>query len=191
MRHCLVITAPELTDGVYNVVFVALSAADWHTTQGHLVFRVGGRRPDQGGIQTVSLPAISWMEVGLRWLDFIALAGLVGAIAVAFFVLRPAGHADEASIAASARSTRRVLRWAMWCALVSAVVGVARLYWQATELALPPGAGMVAGSATIETVSRLLSQTRFGSLWLARQVVVLAIATAPVCFEPPLGSRHV
>ena len=33
----MIVTLPKLADGVYNVVYASMSAADGHSTQGHLV----------------------------------------------------------------------------------------------------------------------------------------------------------
>jgi|GEM_PF-156913 len=183
----LIITVPQLSDGVYNVVYAALSAADGHSTQGHLVFKVGAAATEGTAALTASQSSVSVVEVVLRWLNFAALAGLVGAIAVAFLLLKPPARADSnaADVAGTlAKARRRVLRWAVWCAMIGVAISVAQLYWQATVLTLPPGGGEAAATPTLQAVSRLLGGTRWGALWLARQVVLLAMAI------PLYGLRH-
>ena len=173
----LVVTVPELSDGVYNVVYAALSAADGHATQGHLVFRVGAGTEAGAGSSSPAQPSVSIPESLLRWVDFVALAGVVGAIAVAILLLKPNPSLAESAppvAAALLQARRRVLGWAFACAVAATALGAALLYWQATLFTLPGTAS--AGPGVAASVLSLLRDTRSGSLWLVRQCLLLVIA---------------
>ena len=175
----LVVTVPELPDGVYNVAYTALSAADGHPTQGHIVFKVAaGAAGQTGGIST-SHASVSLIEAGLRWLDFLALAAVAGAVGVAFVLLRPdqpIGRQTRPVAAQLTQARKRVLRWGGWCALVAPALGVALLLWQAALFALPSDTGGGPGTTVTEAALRLLGDTRSGTMWMFRQALLLVIA---------------
>jgi copper transport protein len=171
----LSLTLPELSSGVYSVLWKVLSETDGHFNQGLLVFGVG-TEADLGAVVTTETITASppFPEVLLRWFNFSLLAGLIGAVAVSQLVLIPVGHAlgEEAAVA-SVRgiARRRVLGWAGWCAGLALVVGLGLLLWQTITLSetLPEG-------ASLQGVGwQILSRTRWGGLWLARQSILLAL----------------
>ena len=175
----LVVTVPELPDGIYNVVYTALSAADGHATQGHIVFQVGAAVETRLPAGSTSQPAVSFPEVLLRWLNFLSLAAVTGAVAVAFVLLRPnrlrdAGTQPVAAQLAQAR--QRVLRWGGWCALVALALGIALLLWQAALFALPGGNSGGAAQRSWSAALRLLGDAQSGTLWMFRQALLLVIA---------------
>ena len=164
----LVLKLPALPDGVYTVAFTALSAADGHTTQGHIAFKIGAGPALEGGAAGTE---VSWPEVVLRWLDFAAQAGVIGALAVAVVLLRPmsAGGTD----APIARGRRRVLAWGAACALLAVIVGAVSLYRQAGQLAeaLPGNQPASVGVLALQ----LLVTTRAGQFWVGRLVLLIVI----------------
>ena len=173
----LIVSVPELPDGVYNVVYVALSAADGHTTQGRLVFTVGTGTSTQVAAPTASQPPVAWVEVILRWLGFAALLGMVGAVAAAFVLLGPAAlrHGSAPTISAAlSQAHRRVLGWAAGCALAALATGVLMLYWQAAALAGPSAGGII--PTAVQVALRVLIATRSGMLWMCRQALLIVLA---------------
>lgn len=183
----LVLVVPELSDGIYNVAYSTLSVADGHATQGHLVFRVGAGAATEAGLAVSQQPTVLPAEAILRWLNFLALAALAGAIAVAFLLLRPgAQHGTVAAESFAAggevagtlrRAQTRVLYWALVAALAAVVSGTALLLWQAWVLALPGDAGAGASKSTLEQTAWLVLHTQLGLLWVLRQILLLSIAT--------------
>ena len=175
----LVVEAPELPDGIYNVVYTALSAADGHATQGHIVFQVGAASGSKAATGSTSQPGVSFPEVLLRWLTFVSLAAVTGAVAVAFVLIRPNRRRDAGTqpVAAQlAQARQRVLRWGGWCALVALALGAALLLWQAALFALPGGDSGSASTAVLGAALRLLGDAQSGTLWIFRQALLLVIA---------------
>ena len=164
----LVLKLPALPDGVYTVAFTALSAADGHTTQGHIAFKTGAGPALEGGAAGTE---VSWPEVVLRWLDFVAQAGVTGAVAVAVVLLRPASAGE--TDAALAWGRRRVLAWGAACALLALIVGAFALYRQAGQLAeaLPGSQPAPVGVLALQ----LLVTTRTGQFWVGRQVLLVVM----------------
>lgn len=166
----MILSLPELPSGLYSVRWKVLSEADGHFTQGLFVFGVGeavdmaaAAVPEPG----TSLPL---PEVLLRWLNFSVLMALTGALGVAYLVLAPAKSSSGLDLSI-ATARRRVLGWGMWCSALALVVGLGLLIWQVVTLlgTLPEG-------VSIQGVGwQLLSRTRWGRLWLARQAIVLAL----------------
>ncbi len=166
----LIVTLPDLPPGLYNLRWKVLSETDGHFTQGPLVFGVGSE-VSAASAATASEPAssIPLVEVFLRWLNFAGLMGLVGAAGVAAVVLKPSPGALR-----ERRFMRllhhRVLRWAFWCTAAALLAGGGVLGWQVVVLrpTLPENAALTA------VVWQLVSHTRWGQMWLARQAVLAA-----------------
>jgi copper transport protein len=166
----LVATLPAgLAEGVYSVNWRVLSEADAHFTQGLMVFGLG-EGADVGaaaGGQVESSAPLA--EVLLRWLNYGLLTALIGALAARYLVLtrmqRDPGVGPHL-VAAQGRA----LRWAMWAGVAALAVGLGLLLYQslALMLTLPEGSSLPAVSW------QLLSRSRWGTLWLARQAMLLA-----------------
>jgi copper transport protein len=173
----LTVELPSLRRGTYGLVWRVLAEDDGHRTSGVVVFTVGaaaatGTIPvaaSSGGAGTAATP----VGVLLRWLGLCALAGLVGCLAVAGPVLgrARAATAPEAVAAGARRAQRRLLAVAAGCAAAAAAVGVTTLIEEGLGEA---GAG---GDRTLsQAVSDLLTGTRWGHLWLAREAALIALA---------------
>lgn len=172
-ENLMTLALPELTPGLYSVRWKVLSEADGHFSRDLLVFGVGeGVDPGSSAVAGVET-AISVVEVALRWLNFAALLTLVGSVAVAYLVLKPAGGPPLVEVALGA-ARRRVLSLALGCVGLASLMGVGLLLWQAGSLleTLPDGASLAAVSW------QLLSRTRWGLLWLARQALLLLLTGA-------------
>ncbi|MGW6278599.1 copper resistance CopC/CopD family protein [Kribbella sp. NPDC055071] len=99
---------PSLARGSYGLLWEAVSARDGHTSTGTVTFSIG--RPG------MSLPtATSGGSGGLvqRWIWLLALAGVVGPLAIVIFVLRT--PSDPTALAAR----RRLLIAALACTVVA------------------------------------------------------------------------
>lgn len=175
----LVISVPELSPGVYSVLWKILSEVDGHYSQGLLVFGVGAGA-DFGTAVAAPVagasPAVP--EVVLRWLNLLMLSGLIGGIAMIQLVTRPA----EMEARRSARPlsvfeiiTRRVLAFAAWCAVGGIVVGLGFLLWQAVTLK----EGLPEAVTVLNAAWEALFLKRWGTIWLIRQLALLCAGT---CF---------
>ena len=108
--------------------------------------------------------AVAWL---VRWVGFVALAGLVGGIAVDLFVL--SAHAPELG---AVRGRLRALR--VGSALVLLLASGGELVLRAATMT---GAGLGAAAAAVPAI---LMRTHFGAIWSARAVMLLALlALAP------------
>jgi copper transport protein len=177
-HRALTLEMPPLPPGTYGMVWQVLATADGHSTSGAVVFAVG--RGSAGAVITTGETGTGtrWFDVVLRWLRVSLLAGLIGGLAVAGLILRraPAGVVDEPLLAMRVQWARgRILAFAAACAGLGAVVSVVDLVAQAYRTA--PAA---AGATPTVIVYRLLTATRWGQLWLAREGVLLALTVIAV-----------
>src|SRR6516165_1650557 len=170
----LAVELPSLRKGTYGLVWRVLAEDDGHATSGVVVFTVGGAAAATGTIPVAASTGVAGTAatpggVLLRWLGLCALAGLVGCLAVAGPVLGRirAGSPPDAFAVGVRRARRRLLAVAASCAAAAAAVGVAAL---AEEGRRAVGAG---GDRTLgQAVFDLLTGTRWGHLWLAREAAL-------------------
>jgi copper transport protein len=180
----LVLTLPTgLADGVYSVNWRVLSEADAHFTQGLMVFGLG-EGADVGAAASGQIESSAPLaEVLLRWLNYGLLTALIGALAARFLVLtrmqRDPGVGPHLVTAQG-----RALRWATWAGVAALAVGLGLLLYQSLALmqTLPKGSSLPAVSG------QLLSRSRWGTLWLARQAMLLAFVG--VLLLAPSGRRQ-
>jgi copper transport protein len=169
----LVLIMPELPDGVYSVLWKILSEVDGHYNQGLLVFGLGeGVELGSAALAPVEDPAPPMQEVLLRWVNLLMLVGFIGGVAMTPLVLSPAeanANNDIELLPIFQLATRRVLKLASMCAGGAFFVGIGLLLWQAVTLkdSLPEGFSF------LSSVGQVLTQTRWGTLWLIRQVFLV------------------
>ncbi len=167
----MIVDLPELEDGVYSLRWTAHSELDGHFSYGLFIFGVGQGADLSTATAVETDTAVPLSELLLRWLNFIAYAGLIGAFAVTYLVLKPRTQ-PEAIAAVQRTAQKRMLRLAWWCSLAALLLGVAWLAWQAYTLA-----DSSAGSLSMaEAGWQWLGQTRLGFYWWARQLVLLVVA---------------
>src|SRR5215813_13895623 len=185
----LTVELPRLGTGTYGLAWRVLAEDDGHTTGGVIVFTVGGAAAAAGTIPVAASAGTAATPVGvlLRWLGLCALAGLAGCLAVAGPVLgRVRGAFAPGTVAVGARlARRRLLAVAAGCAAAAGAVGVATLAEEGRRVA---GAG--AGRTLRQAVFDLLTGTRWGYLWLAREAALIALVAVIVAIrsrldEPP------
>lgn len=186
----LILTLPELPSGVYSVLWKVLSGTDGHFSQGLLVFGVG-ETGDPGAAVAIDAKTLPppVPEVILRWFNFSLLAGLVGAMAMVFLVLAPSGNRFNGGQAVDTirhLARQRVLAWAGWCAGLALVVGVGLLIWQAIALL-----GTLPAGTSFQSVGwQMLAGTHWGSMWLIRQIVLLALTSLLFWLYRSSRNRH-
>lgn len=167
------LSLPVLAEGVYSVNWRVLSEADGHFTEGFIVFRIGGGESAVSPSPAPREAAPPLPEVLLRWLNFTALAALIGALAMVHLVLgQGVGTASLEAVRDTAR--RRMLRWAALSGALALALGIGLLIWQITLLAT----GLPEGASLQRAMWLLLTRTRWGLLWSARQVILLALTGA-------------
>jgi copper transport protein len=187
----LIAHAPRMPRGTYEVMWEVLAQDDGHVTGGATVFGVGAapgtapRRAPGAGAKTP--------DVLLRWVDFALLALMAGGFAMSRVLQAgSAGHASGgdppaprerapagAAWTAARGRTLAVFAWCGWLALLFGLVLLAR------QAAVLPG-----NEPLPDAVVRLLG-ARWGALWLAREVLLAALAAVGLVLlrhRPPLGS---
>lgn len=161
---------PEISAGVYSIHWNVLSEADGHDTQGVLAFGVGSGADLSAAPTTTTETAVPWTEAALRWLNFSLLAAVTGALAIRYLIL---GKSEKDAVVGTAVQTaqQRILIWAVRFTMGLFVTGFFLLIYQIAGLleTLPD-------SATFwGTGWKLISLSRWGYLWLARQAVILLL----------------
>ncbi|MCX6048697.1 MAG: copper resistance protein CopC [Chloroflexi bacterium] len=167
-------TMPLLKPGAYTLFWKVLSQEDGHFSQGFTSFSIGQ--------QVVAAPKVnsstgSWLgslpplvEAGLRWVNFLLLASIVGALALWRFALVPVkAQITESAVVAQRTLHRQLLNWAAYCAAGALLGGLGLLVWQVAisqDTALPTVTWLAQAGA-------VLTQTRWGLLWIARQILLL------------------
>jgi copper transport protein len=193
----LTVELPSLRKGTYGLVWRVLAEDDGHATSGVVVFTVGGAAAAAGAIPAaagatpaaagagVEGTAATPVGVLLRWLGLCALAGLVGCLAVAGPVLgRARAAAAPDTVAAGARlARRRLLAVAAGCAAAAVAGGVLTLAEEGRRAA---GGGRALGQAVLD----LLTGTRWGHLWLAREAALIALVTVLLGIRSRLGEAR-
>jgi copper transport protein len=168
-------------NGTYTVIWDVLSSVDGHRTKGSFAYFVGA--PDVAPPVDGSGPGISlssgppkWAEVLARWVNFAAMALLIGAAAAPFLLL-PAGFGalrdDDDDDDAETNSAALVRISALGAAVLVVVASVLLLWLQAWS---------AGGSATsLSQVGDVLSGTRFGDIWFVR----ITLAGVALLFSMP------
>jgi copper transport protein len=166
----LMVTLPELPDGVYRLVWKAASDTDSHPTQGSIVFGVG----ESAAVLPASPPAAEMLEaapsieIALRAVNYAAFAFLVGSLIVAGTFLR-LDRFDTTDQDAVGRARLRIWKWGIAAAIVMMLAVSGLTVWQSNALGGIPFDDLLA--------------SRLGALWLAREV------TLQVCFVALLAAR--
>ncbi len=185
----LAVELPNLRKGTYGLVWRVLAEDDGHRTSGVVVFTVGGASAAAGTITAAASagPAGTAAAPGgvlLRWLGLCALAGLAGCLAVAGPVLgraRAAGAPDTVAVGVRL-ARRRLLAVAAGCAVAAGAVGVMTLAEEG-QRAAGGGADWALGQAVVD----LLTGTRWGHLWLAREIALIALVAVILAIRSRLG----
>lgn len=159
----------NVPNGTYTVIWDVLSIVDGHRTKGSFPYFVGApdvAPPVDGGGPGISLSSgpPKWLEVVVRWVNFAAMALLIGAAAAPFLLLpagfealRDDGQEDEDAELSSAALVR-----------VSAL-GAALLVVVASLLMVWLQAWAASGSAvSLSAAGDVLTGTRFGDIWFVR-----------------------
>jgi copper transport protein len=159
----LTVSLRSLPDGVYTVSWKALSTADGHITTGSYPFSVGaveaGALAEAGGVSRAT--RISLLEIVARWLSYLALAALSGGTLFILAVWTPA------AAALASPDWRRPAAIALGAFAVASALSALTQAGQASGAEMAPPWSPVLGT--------LLSNTRYGALWLARLSLLLAL----------------
>lgn len=156
----LSLTAGSLPDGVYTVVWRALSVADGHSTLGSFPIIVG-QASGNIAASTQGSEAIPVDGTLIRWVNLLSLALGVGGLGFWLFVWTPAALEKQAL------AERRVhaLIWLGWL-----LIGVTGFLLLLLQYSLATGEPLLTG-VNGDSLNGLVANTRFGHLWLARMAL--------------------
>lgn len=163
----IIIDVPKLKPGAYRVTWNVLSTDDLHLRRGSIVF--GVQTAAEGAAAATPEYVPPPFEVLARWLDFVALAGLIGALALALVGL-PATDITALHTAVQ----RRWLSVALIAGGATLITSAGGLISQAVILS----GNSVTGLSALQAAAQLLTQTEYGSRWLMREgwtMVVLVL----------------
>ena len=176
----LIVDLPDLPPNAYRLTWRTLSADDVHVAAGAIVFGLG--RAAEVTPASVAV-APSKVEVTLRWLNFTALAGAVGALALIYLILPRAatdrefpGHFQilDAFSASLSSSVRRRLLWLGVCSATAAfLAGLGLLFVQAGE-----AGGRLSLAGWLGDMWQMVDGTGYGLRWLQRQALLLGLLLA-------------
>lgn len=163
-----------LANGTYTVVWRALSL-DSHVVRGTFAFGVGsGTTPAPAldlGLTAAGAPFL--LEAAVRWFTFLTAFVLLGAFTFPLLILAAALRQSGLTMETLEPGYSRALRLTAWLALAGLLVAsFIALVLQAASAAGVPLDQVFAGHA----VTRVLTATRYGVLWLLRVVVLISIA---------------
>jgi copper transport protein len=181
----VVLELPALPRGTYGVFWEVLSENDGHKSSGRLIFSIGVPGPGSTSLSSQIDTSAPPSEVFLHWLSFCLLAGVVGGLGVTSLVLGSGSVSADPGLAGAVRSARRrVLILALVSAVAGAVVGFAVLVEESVQVS-----SSAVGASWVGSVVHLVAATRWGHLWIAREVVLLVLAVALWAMVSLLG-RH-
>lgn len=177
----------EVSPGTYTVVWRALSL-DSHVVHGSFAFTVGaGSTP--GRPLDLELPAAGApfvIEAAARWISFLGVFVLLGGFAFTPIVLGASLRATGLEVAGPRLALGRRWLWLAWMALaVLLVLTFATLLFQASSAAGTPLGDVLGGRA----VTRILTATRYGMMWLARVALLLGVVGVLAWLSVSSGSR--
>lgn len=156
----LVLVPGNLPDGLYTVSWRVLSATDGHATQGSYAIIVGAAT---GGFGTTTnaeaiIPADGSI---IRWFNLISLALAVGGLGFWMFVWTPAVPEKQATV--ERRMT--LLIWIGWV-----LVGISGALLLVLQYSIATGYPLL-GGIDGDSLNSLVTDTRFGQLWLTRMAL--------------------
>ncbi len=165
----LTVSLRSLPDGIYTVSWKALSATDGHVTLGSFPFAVGN--VDAAAIANAAQASkqikLSIGEVVAKWLLYLSTMAIVGNLLFGAVVWRPARRAAQIDQDVAQTPWQLFYNLALIGLLIASIMGLLVQAGQAsgTEIAAPWDAA----------TSGVLFATRYGTLWIARLVLTLAL----------------
>lgn len=167
----VVLTLPDgLEDGVYSLNWSVHSQVDGHVTNGLVVMGIGAGT-ELGGVPTAVEVETPWMEAVLRWLNFTLLSVVVGGLVVAYIILNKARRRSEIAPQV-VQAQQALMQLLIKVTAVAWIVGFLLLIYQAVSLMQ----NLPEGPTVFSTSWQIISATRWGWFWVARQLLLPIMA---------------
>ncbi len=159
----LEIDLPELPPQAYRLDWQSRSADDLHKISGTVIFGVNHslKQFDRKEADTSPQPT----EVVSRWLSLAGISGVIGGLALLFFIFPPARPLNAQTSQAENQARQRMLKVAGWSSLLALGAGVGLLVSQSFS-----GENNLTGWWTI------IFRTAYGWRWIVSEVVLGLLA---------------
>ena len=132
-RKLVTLTLPVLENGAYTVSWHVLSAIDGHDSEGFIVFGVGGNADLTAVPRTKIDTAVPWLESTLRWINYLSLSIVIGAITILYLVL--GSPIDNPAVApAIEQAQTNIVRWAIRFTILAFLIGFGFLLQQLLQI---------------------------------------------------------
>ena len=171
----LLVSLPPLPQGVYLVVWRAISATDGHQTTGSFPFSVGNVSPgamtalgSQAGAPAASVPLAAMLAKGFLYL---AVATLLGGSLFTFLVWDPAWRETGLAVEDARSYDRFSVKLALAALLVLAVADIFSMMIQAGQVR-----GSLIGWPWQPEFAAVLTGTRIGALGMLRLGAVMLLS---------------
>jgi copper transport protein len=165
----LTVSLRSLPDGIYTVSWKALSATDSHVTLGSFPFAVGN--VDAAALADTAQASkqikLSIGEVAAKWLLYLSAMVIVGSLLFSAAVWQPARRAAQIDRDVAQPPWQRLSNLALIGLLVASGIGLLVQAGQASGTE-------IAGPWAVAT-NGVLFATRYGTLWIARLILTLAL----------------
>ncbi len=152
-----------LDDGLYTVVWRAISAADGHPTQGSFAFGIGVATSGSSTAITID-ETVPIEGVVIRWLNLLSLSLALGSIAFVIFVWRPVIGAETLVV----RPLMHLIHLS-WI-----VLGVTTLLMLLMQMSIAANTSLL-GAVTNPGLGDYILNSSYGRLWLLRLGLWLAM----------------
>jgi copper transport protein len=163
------VTVRSLPAGIYTVSWRALSTVDSHITTGSFPFAVGD--VDAAALESSAAQQqvnLSIGEVAFRWLTYLPIAAIAGAVLFRQFAWLPAADPDRRKGTQPAEDAFRTIHQVALIVLGAAnLIGLLAQIGQVVEQPL--------AAPWNPAATRLLLDTRFGVLWLVRTLLWMVL----------------
>ncbi len=150
-----------LADGLYTVVWRALSVADGHSTLGSFPLVIGQSAAGAAAATTLTDSEIPLNAGFVRWSNLLSLALGLGGLAFLLFVWKPIAQTPQPAV-------EKRINQVIWLGWV--LIGVTGFLLILLQYSVATGEPPLT-NITADALNGLVANTRFGHLWLARMAL--------------------
>ena len=178
-RKSMIVTVPQLERGTYTVFFRTLSETDGHVVKGGFPFAVGEAVSADAlltSAQPPQPPAV--LSVMARWLNLLSAMPAVGGFIFLLLVRNPVLKRIGVRPEDEAALDRRFLLTSKWAVGGLLIAGACLLVAYAAS-----AAGVSPIEALGAPIVKVLTSTRYGTVWTFRILLVVALAGALALFS--------
>lgn len=181
-QSLIVSLQPNLPDGTYTVVYRNVSRDDGHAVKSSYSFGIGAapvlNNPASilAEVKTADETNFNLWSVGIRWLNYLGMIGLVGSLIFRLFVWAPALKQTASKVGSELASADRALQKRMNGILLGSLAvlllgWLGFVFYQASIASNRNPWEIFSG----DTLPNLLFNSRFGVIWLVRLGLIILV----------------